>query len=216
MKHKIGILGSGQVGQTLASGFIKHGFQVMIASRDQSKLSQWDEQSGEHGSTGSFEDAARFGEIIVLAVKGSAALDALHLSGIANLAGKTIIDATNPIANQPPDNGVLKFFTNLDNSLMEQLQMEAPQANFVKAFSCVGNALMVNPDFKGVKPTMFICGNNAMAKEEVTEILTVFDWEAEDMGGVESARAIEPLCILWCIPGLLENRWGHAFKMLRQ
>lgn len=216
MKHKIGVLGSGQVGQTLASGFIRHGFQVMIASRDQSKLAQWDKQSAESGSTGDFEDTAQFGEIIVLAVKGSAALDALHLAGIDNLSGKTIIDATNPIAAQAPENGVIKFFTNLDNSLMEQLQQEVPQAHFVKAFSCVGNALMVDPDFGGEKPSMFICGNDKQAKEEVTEILTLFNWETEDMGGVESARAIEPLCILWCIPGMLENRWGHAFKMLRQ
>jgi predicted dinucleotide-binding enzyme len=128
--------------------------------------------------------------------------------------GQTVIDATNPIADEPPQNGVLRFFTSLNDSLMERLQRAAPDAHFVKAFSCIGNAYMVNPDFHGQKPTMFICGNDPAAKAEVTEILIKFRHEVADMGGVEGARAIEPLCILWCIPGFLRGQWSHAFKVL--
>jgi predicted dinucleotide-binding enzyme len=98
---------------------------------------------------------------------------------------------------------------------MERLQRQVPDARFVKAFSCIGNALMVNPDFKGTKPTMFICGNDAAAKSDVSRVLDQFGFETADMGKVESARAIEPLCMLWCVPGFLENSWTHAFKLLR-
>ena len=129
---------------------------------------------------------------------------------------KTIIDATNPIEEVPPVNGVLKFFTDQNYSLMEQLQSNYPESNFVKAFSCVGNSSMVNPDFGGQKPTMFIAGNNDDSKNVVKKILDTFGWEVEDMGKAEAARAIEPLCILWCIPGFLQNRWTHAFKLLKK
>jgi predicted dinucleotide-binding enzyme len=150
-----------------------------------------------------------------LATKGIAAKDTLSLAGTSNFKGKIVIDATNPIAALPPDNGVIKYFTSLENSLMEQLQAIIPDAHFVKAFNSIGNAFMVNPNFGGIKPTMFICGNNNEAKKEVTKILDLFGFEAMDMGGVQGARAVEPLCMLWCIPGMLRNEWGHAFKMLK-
>jgi len=213
---KIGILGSGDVGKTLANGFIKHGYEVMIGTRSPEKLSEWKAQAGKSGRVGSFNETAAFGETLVLAAKGTTAKDTLKLAGADNLKGKTIIDATNPIAEAPPVNGVLKFFTSLDNSLMEQLQAAFPEARFVKAFSSVGNALMVNPDFGGIKPAMFICGNDANAKKEASKILDQFGFEVEDMGSVEAARAIEPLCILWCIPGFLRNDWMHAFKLLKK
>jgi len=213
---KIGILGSGAVGQVLASGFIKHGYEVMIGTRSPEKLADWKSKAGKSGRVGSFAEAAAFGDIIVLAAKGAAAKETLKMAGAANLDRKTIIDTTNPIADAPPEKGVLKYFTSLDNSLMEQLQAAYPDARFVKAFSSVGNALMVNPELGGVKPTMFICGNDANAKKEVSTILDLFGHEVEDLGGVEAARAIEPLCILWCIPGFLQNDWVHAFKMLRK
>ena len=156
----------------------------------------------------------QFADLVVLAVKGTVAADALRAAGESNLAGKTVIDATNPIADAPPVNGVLKFFTDLDESLMERLQREFESARFVKAFSSVGNALMVNPQFEGGRPTMFICGNDDSAKNTVAEILSQFGWETADMGKVEAARAIEPLCMLWCIPVFLRNQSGHAFKLL--
>lgn len=211
----IGILGSGIVGQTLANGFLKYGHQVKIGTSDKSKLNDWLKNAGAGASVVSFNDAAEFGDIIVLAVKGTAALAVLEKAGSNNLANKTIIDATNPIAEVPPVNGVLQFFTDINSSLMEMLQSKFPSANFIKAFSCVGNSLMVNPDFNGIKPTMFIAGNNINAKAAVKEILDNFGWDVEDMGNAEAARAIEPLCILWCIPGFRENRWKHAFKLLK-
>jgi predicted dinucleotide-binding enzyme len=160
--------------------------------------------------------AAAFAQLIVLAVKGAAAMEALKAVGAENLNGKTIIDVTNPIADAPPVNGVIRFFTTLDKSLMEDLQAAFPEAHFVKAFNSIGSAFMVNPDFSGARPSMFICGNNDRSKKEATELLELFGFEAEDMGKVEAARAIEPLCMLWCIPGLLENSWTHAFKLLKQ
>jgi predicted dinucleotide-binding enzyme len=151
----------------------------------------------------------------VLAVKGAAAADVLRGADIANLAGKVVIDTTNPIAEAPPTNGVLKFFTNLDESLMERLQREFAGARLVKAFNSVGSASMVDPQFKGGKPTMFICGNDEEARKTVAGILDQFGWETADMGAAEAARAIEPLCILWCIPGFLRQDWVHAFKLLK-
>lgn len=210
---KVGILGSGIVAQVLASGFIKHGHEVMMGTRSPGKLDDW-RAKNTAGTTGSFADAAAFGELVVLAVKGSVAAEVLRQAGAAHVKGKPVIDACNPIADAPPVNGVLKFFTNLDESLMERLQREFTDAHFVKAFSCVGNALMVDPQIKGGRPTMFICGNDAHAKQLVHGILDQFGWETADMGKVEAARAIEPLCMLWCIPGFLRNDWTHAFKLL--
>lgn len=215
MSKKVGILGTGMVGQVLASGFLKHGHQVMIATRESSKVNDWLEKNP-GGKVGTHKEVAKWADIIVLATKGTAAEAAIRLCDSADLAGKTVIDATNPIADAPPTNGVLHFFTTLEESLMEQLQKVSAKANFVKAFNSVGNAFMVNPDFGGVKPTMFICGNDANAKKEVTAMLDQFGWESEDMGGVEGARAIEPLCILWCIPGFARNQWSHAFKLLKK
>lgn len=213
---RIGILGSGMVGQTLATGFLKHGYEVKVGTGDAKKLSQWQSTAGAGAGVGSFAEVAAFGEIVVLAVKGTAAIEAVKKAGPAALAGKTVIDTTNPIADEPPQKGILKFFTTLDESLMERLQTAYPAVNFVKAFSSVGNASMVDPKFPGGAPTMFICGNNDSAKAEVKNILDQFGWETEDMGKVEAARAIEPLCILWCIPGFQRNQWSHAFKLLKK
>ena len=213
---KIGILGSGVVGRTLADGFIKHGHAVMIGTRDTSKLADWKKEVGEKGSTASFADTANFGEIIVLAVKGHAAKDVLKMAG-DGINEKTVIDATNPIDEKAgPVNGVLQFFTDINRSLMEDLQESHPQAHFVKCFNSVGAHLMVNPEIGGgQKPSMFIAGNDQKAKGEVSTILDLFGWETEDMGSVEAARAIEPLCMLWCIPGFKDNQWAHAFKLLK-
>src|ERR1035438_346832 len=210
---KIGVLGSGDVGKVLASGFLTHGHQVMMGTREPAKLNEWAKTNAK-GRVGSFAEAAKFGEVVVLAVKGGAATEVLRAAGAPNLTGKTVVDATNPIADAPPTNGVLKFFTNLDESLMERLQRGFPDARFVKAFNSVGNAGMVNPKFAAGKPTMFICGNDDAAKKTVNVILDQFGWESADMGKAEAARAIEPLCMLWCIPGFLRNNWIHAFKLL--
>jgi 8-hydroxy-5-deazaflavin:NADPH oxidoreductase len=213
---KIGIIGSGDVGRVLATAFLKEGHSVMLGTRDVTKevVVKWKTENAA-GEVGDFATTAAFGDVIVLATNGNITQNAIELAGINNFDGKTVIDATNPIAQAAPDNGVLKFFTTLDSSLMEKIQTILPKANIVKAFNSVGNALMYKPNFNGVLPTMFICGNNEEAKKTVTDILTSFGWETEDMGKVEAARAIEPLCMLWCIPGFIKNQWGHAFKLLK-
>ncbi|HEY4208905.1 MAG TPA: NAD(P)-binding domain-containing protein [Puia sp.] len=212
----VGIIGSGEVGQTLAKAFLAEGHSVMLAARDpnKSELAKW-KKDNPKGQTGSFRDAAKFGDWLVLCVAGAGAEEALGLAGKENLTGKIIMDTTNPIDKAPPVNGVISFFTTLEDSLMERLQRIAPEANFVKAWNSVGSDFMYKPKFPGGTPTMFICGNDAGAKQKVTDILTAFGWETEDMGAAEAARAIEPLCILWCIPGFIRNQWTHAFKLLK-
>jgi predicted dinucleotide-binding enzyme len=211
---KIGILGSGGVAQTLGAGFLKHGHQVALGTRDVAKLTDWAAQHP-NATIASNSAAAEFGEVLVLCAKGASAAEALRLAGASNLAGKTVIDATNPIAAAPPVHGVLQYFTSLGESLMERLQHEFRDARFVKAFNSVGAPLMVNPPFKE-RPTMFICGNDDGAKSTVSGILEQFGWETSDMGKVEAARAIEPLCMLWCIPGLAHNDWSpRAFRLVK-
>jgi predicted dinucleotide-binding enzyme len=210
---KTGVLGSGDVAKVLAAGLLKHGYQVKIGSRTPAKLAEWVAQNPGMQS-GTFAEAAEFGEIVVLAVKGAVATEALELAGAKNIAGKTVMDACNPIEEAPPEKGVLRFFTNINESLMERLQRQFKDARFVKAYNSVGSVLMVNPELKGGPPTMFICGNDEAAKKQVAQINEQFGWETADMGGVEAARAIEPLCILWCIPGFARNEWMHAFKLL--
>jgi predicted dinucleotide-binding enzyme len=210
---KIGVLGSGVVGKVLSDGLLRHGHEVMRGSREPAKLSDWKAHHGAHAHLGTFAEAARFGELAVLAVKGSAAAAAVKACG-AGLDGKAVLDATNPIADEPPQDGVLRFFTGPNESLMERLQAAAPGARFVKAFSCVGNALMVDPELPGGPPTMFICGDDDPAKRQAGELLHQLGWGVEDMGRATAARAIEPLCMLWCIPGLRQNRWQHAFRLL--
>lgn len=211
----VGIIGSGEVGQTLAKAFKSEGYGVMLGTRDTAKAEVVKFNTETGIAVGTFEETAKFGGILVLCTKGAAAQGALELAGMDNIDGKVIIDTTNPIAAAPPTNGVLHYTTSLDSSLMEQLQQFAPNAKFVKAFNSVGNTLMYKPQLPGGTPSMFICGNDDAAKLTVTEILTSFGWETEDMGKAEAARAIEPLCILWCIPGFLKNDWVHAYKVLR-
>lgn len=213
--NKVAVIGSGIVGETLAKGFLEHGHAVMRASRNPASLEGWRQSSGASARIGTPQQAAHWGEIVVLAVKGTGAEAAVSLCGADALAGKVVIDTTNPIADEPPTNGVLRYFTDINESLMERLQVLAPAAKFVKAFSCVGNARMIEPRVGGQTPTMFICGNDEAAKAQVTAILTAFGWETEDLGMAEAARAIEPLAMLWCIPGFLRNSWGHAFKLLK-
>jgi len=214
---KVGILGSAAVGQALGKAFLAEGYEVMIGTRDTSKesLVKW-HTANATAKLGSFADAAKFGELIVLAVSGDVTKQVLELAGPENFSNKVVIDTTNPIAKALPENGVLKYFTSLDRSLMEDLQQSFPTAKFVKAFNSVGNAVMYKPKFSGTRPTMFICGNDEASKKMVTSILDAFGHETEDMGKAEAARAIEPLCMLWCIPGFLRNQWTHAFKLLKK
>lgn len=213
---KIGIIGSAEVGQALGSAFVAEGHSVMLGTRHLSKAEvvKW-KQEHPKAQTGLFSDTAAFGDILVLAVGGSVAEEAIQLAGPGHFDGKVVIDATNPISKQAPTAGVLHFYTSLEDSQLERLQRLVPTARFVKAFNSVGANFMYKPSFPDGVPTMFICGNDPAAKDTVTDILGKFGWEVEDMGTAEAARAIEPLCLLWCIPGFLRNEWNHAFKLLK-
>ena len=209
---KVGILGSAVVGQTLAQGFKQHGYEVRIGSRTPAKLASFTESSGI--PAGTFEAVGAWGELLVLAVHGMAAQEVLTLAGAKNHRGKIVIDTTNPLTRDPPVDGVVKVFTGPNESLLERLQAAFPETRLVKAFNSVGSARMVNPTYAGGRPTMFFCGNDAEAKATVAEILRRFGWDPADMGTAAGARAIEPLCQLWCIPGFRENHWTHAFQLL--
>jgi predicted dinucleotide-binding enzyme len=205
------------MGRALGTAFLKEGHSVMLGTRDQSKESvvKWkNENAG--ALTGRFESAAAFGEIVVLSTAGAIANQVMLAAGLDNLRGKVVIDTTNPISHsKPPVNAVLQFFTEANTSLMATLQKTAPDARLVKCFNSVGSGFVYKPVFPGGTPSMFICGNDADAKETVTGILTAFGWETEDMGKVESAGTIESLAILWCIPGFIRGQWSHAFKLLK-
>jgi 8-hydroxy-5-deazaflavin:NADPH oxidoreductase len=212
---KVAILGSGDVGQTLGAGFSKHGHQVMMGTRDPKKkeVAKWVEQTP-GAIAGTFAEAAHFGELIILAVLGRVVDEVMRLAGPANLKGKTLIDATNPITEAPPVDGVLEFFTGPNKSAAEKLQALIPDTHVVKAFNSVGAGQMVNPHYEQGVPTMFLCGNDESAKKVVGDMIRQFGWEPFDCGGIIAARALEPLCMLWCIPGFRQNLWTHAFKLL--
>ena len=211
--RRFGVLGSGEVGQALARGIAADGHEVRIGSRTPGKLAQFSKSS--RIPAGSFAEVAAWGQALVLAVAGSAAVEAIELAGPENLARKLVIDTTNPISGEPPEDGVLRYFTGPNESLMERLQSANPAARFVKAFNSVGSDLMVHPILSGGPPTMFYCGNDAAAKAVVAQLLERLGWEAADMGSAVAARALEPLAQLWCIPGFREDQWTHAFRLLR-
>lgn len=212
---KVGVLGSGIVGQVLGSGFVKHGHQVMMGTRDPKaeEVTEWLAKT-RGAAAGTFADAVRFGDLIVLAVLGRIVDKVIELTGPENFASKTVMDATNPLADSPPLNGVLQYTTGPNESLGEKIQSLLPKAHVVKAFNSVGNTRMINPHFEQGVPTMFMCGDHEAAKGQVAEIIRQFGWEPVDCGGMVAARALEPLCMLWCIPGFLRNQWTHAFKVL--
>ena len=214
-KMKIGILGTGDVGRQLGSGFAALGHDVKIGSRDpkSDKLRKWLDRSGGTASTGSFADAAKFGDVIVLATLWSGTENAIRLADARSFSGKVVIDTTNPLVFSPGAAPALAL--GHTNSGGEQIQRWLPDARLVKAFNTVGNTHMVNPQFPGGPPDMFICGNDPEAKKIVGEICSDFGWPVIDIGAIEGARLLEPLCILWVLYGLQTGSWNHAFKLLR-
>jgi len=209
----IGILGSGDVGKALARGFILFGHDVKIGSRDPEKLREWAEAAGPHASTGTFEEAARFGDVLVLATLGTATANAIELAGKSNFDGKVVIDTTNPLELST---GAPRLSVGFDDSLGEQIQRLLPKARVVKAFNTVGNAHMVKPDFPNGPPTMFIAGNDDESKRLVSQICDHFGWDVSDLGGIESSRYLEPMCMTWVVHGIRSKSWNHAFKMLKK
>ncbi|HUL45039.1 MAG TPA: NAD(P)-binding domain-containing protein [Bacteroidota bacterium] len=213
---KIGILGTGEVGKALARGFVQTGHTVHMGTRDprNAKAVQLVAQLGKDIPVVSFEEAAILAEVAVLATLWSGTENALKLANPKNLAGKVVIDTTNPLVISP--GSLPRLAVGQTDSGGEQVQRWLPQSKVVKAFNIVGNRHMVNPDFPGGPPDMFICGNDAGAKKVVTDILTSFHWSTIDIGMIEGARLLEPLCILWVLYGAKTNSWNHAFKLLRK
>jgi predicted dinucleotide-binding enzyme len=208
----IGILGSGDVGKALARGFIKRGDQVMIGSRSPEKLADFARESG--AKSGTFEDTARFGQMLALATLGTAAEEALRMAGVGNFGGKVLIDATNPLNFAPGGPPTLAISGN--DSLGERVQKWVPSARVVKAFNTVGNLLFVNPQLPGGPPDMFICGSDAEAKKTVADLCKQWGWGVIDIGGIEGSRYLEAMCMTWVLHGILSGSWTHAFKMLHQ
>ena len=213
MKVNVGILGSGDVGKALARGFAMVGHEVKIGSRDPEKLADFVANAGDRVSKGTFEEAAKFGDILVLATLGAAAESAIKLAGQSNFDGKVVIDATNPLDFS---SGAPRLYVGFNDSLGEQVQRWLPKARVVKAFNTVGNAHFVKPDFPGGPPTMFIAGNDEESKRLVAQVCQHFGWDVSDLGGIESSRYLEPMCMTWVIHGLRTNSWNHAFKLLKR
>lgn len=214
---KIGILGSGAVGKALAVGFASEGNDVILGTREPGadKIQQW--LSANTGiKAGTFEESAKHGELLVLCPLYRAIDSVIELAGKENFNGKIVIDTTNPIAEEPPVNGVLKYIKTADGSAGEYIQNKLPAAHIVKVFNSIGSAFMYKPKFEEGQPTMFICGNNDDAKKTVTDILAAFGWDVMDSGGIEASNALEGLCIIWCARGFREGQWSHAFKLLKK
>jgi predicted dinucleotide-binding enzyme len=211
---RIGILGTGDVGRVLGAGFSALGHEVKIGSRDpgQEKVREWLRKAGPKAFAGTFAEAAAFGEIAVLATLWLGTENAVRLCGAQNLAGKIVIDTTNPLDFSA--GGAPRLAVGHTDSAGENVQRWLPGSRVVKAFNHVGNAHMVNPRFPGGPPDMFICGNDAGAKETVTGLLQAFGWSVVDIGGIEGARLLEPLAMIWIIHGFRTGAWNHAFKLL--
>jgi predicted dinucleotide-binding enzyme len=212
---RVGVLGSGQVGQRLAAGFRSRGHEVMIGSRDPAKpeLVQWLSGEGAGIEAGTFAAAAAYGELVVLAVLGNAAEQAIAGAGRENFSGKVVIDAMNPLdfsGGFPP-----KLSIAGEDSLGERVQHTLPEARVVKAFNTIGSPYFVDPSFSEGHPTMLIAGNDADAKRTVTDVLADFGWsETIDIGGIEGSRELEAICIAWVKIGGARGAWDHGFRLL--
>jgi predicted dinucleotide-binding enzyme len=211
----VGVLGSGEVGRRLASGFKGRDHNVMIGTRDSDKpeLQEWLAGEGEGVQVGSFAQTAEFGELIVLAVLGNAAQEAIAQAGPERFEGKVVIDTMNPLdfSQGPPP----RLSISGEDSLGEQIQRTIPDAKVVKAFNTVGNPFFVDPHLSSGSPTMFIAGEDDQAKSTVTEVLRSFGWsDVVDVGGIESSRELEAICILWVKVGIKRGAFDHALKLL--
>jgi 8-hydroxy-5-deazaflavin:NADPH oxidoreductase len=207
----IGILGSGDVAQTLAGGFLGRGHAVKLGTRDPAKLDAWKRAAGDRASVATFAQAAQFGEVIVLATHGMATPELLAQIGDAAFAGKTVMDATNPL---DVDESGFHLAVGFDDSLGERNQRAIPSANVVKVYNTVGAALMIDPVFDGGPGDMFVAGDDERAKKQVSEIVRGFGWNVVDAGGIEGARLLEPLCALWVAVGARTKRFDHAYKFI--
>jgi len=210
---KVGILGSGDVGKSFAHAFGTLGHEVTIGSRSPEKLAEFVSGEGDRVRGGTFEEAAGGGDLIVLATHGVATHEAINLAGKRHFDHKVVIDATNPLDFS---SGAPRLSAGFTDSLGEQIQRALPDARVVKAFNTAGNGLFFKPQLPGGPPDMFIGGNDADAKKLVSQVCDAFGWGVIDLGGIEAARLLEPMCMVWVLHGVLSGSWGHAFKMLHQ
>ena len=212
---KIGMLGTGDVAQSLGSAFMTLGHEVKMGSRAQGneKAVAWAKAAGPRASTGTFSDAADFGDPVVLATLGTASESVLQGAGPDRLRGKVVIDTTNPLDFS---SGAPKLVVPAAGSGGQEVQKLLPGALVVKAFNTVGHGHMFRPNFPGGPPDMFICGDDAGAKKRVGELLAQFGWGVVDIGGIDGAGYLEAMCLVWVRFGMLSNTWNHAFKLLRR
>jgi predicted dinucleotide-binding enzyme len=208
---KIGVLGSGPAGRTLASGFLGHSHPVMIGSRDPAKLHGWLRDAGPRAQVGTFAETAQFGELVILSVNGRAAEDVIRLAGVENLAGKIVLDASDPLDFSSGRPGL---FVGTSDSLGERIQRLIPDAYVVKGLNTVVAEVMINPRLSGGEPDMFIAGDSDEAKQTVTSLLGEFGWPVIDMGGIESARWLEALSLAWVVYSHRTGKTHHAFKLV--
>lgn len=212
---RVGVLGSGEVGRCVAAGFSGRGHEVMIGSRDPAKaeLREWLAGDGSGIEVGTFAETAAHGELLVLAVLGNAAEEAIADAGPDNFKGKIVIDAMNPLdfsGGFPP-----KLSIAGEDSLGERVQRALPDARVVKAFNTIGNPYFVDPSFSEGQPTMLIAGDDQSAKDTVRDVLTDFGWsDTVDIGGIEGSRELEAICVVWVKIGGARGAWDHGFKLL--
>jgi 8-hydroxy-5-deazaflavin:NADPH oxidoreductase len=208
---KIGVLGSGSAGRTLANGFLDHAHRVMIGSRTPDKLRDWLREAGREAQVGTFAQAAQFGELIVLSVDGRAAEDVIRLADLESFAGKIVLDASDPLDFSSGRPGL---FVGTTDSLGERVQRLIPDAFVVKGLNIVQADVMINPTLTGDEPDMFIAGDSDEAKQTVTNLLEEFGWPVIDMGGIESARWLEALSLAWVVYSHRTGKTHHAFKLI--
>jgi predicted dinucleotide-binding enzyme len=211
---KIGVFGTGDVGRSLGRAFIALGHDVKMGARaaGHEKALEWVAEMGGRASEGTFADAARFGEMLVMATLGVANPEVVRLAGPNLFTGKILIDATNPLdfsKGFPPG-----LTISGNDSAGELLQRLMPEAKVVKAFNTVGNRYFYKPKFENGPPDMFIAGNDADAKKKIAELLVEFGWGVVDIGDIAGARYLEAMCIAWVRACGATNNWNRAFKFL--
>jgi predicted dinucleotide-binding enzyme len=210
---KVGILGTGDVGKALGKAFIDLGNDVFMGAREAGNPKAASFAKEYRAKAGTFADAARFGDIVVLATLGTATESALKLAGLDSFNGKLVIDTTNPLDFS---GGAVKLSVGTTDSAGEQVQRLLPRAKVVKAFNTVGNSLMYQPKLPGGPPDMFIAGDDEGAKKQVADLLRDFGWGTVDLGGIAASRYLEPMCLAWVAYASRTNTWTHAFKLLRK
>lgn len=214
--EKIGVLGTGMVGSAIATKLIALGYPVKMGSRTagNEKASAWAAGKGEKASTGTFADAAQYGDILINCGKGEQSLEIIRMAGIENFTNKLLIDIANPLdgsAGFPPTLSVCNT-----SSLAEQIQELLPRAKVVKTLNIVNCNVMVDPSLSGGEPTMFLSGNDNEAKQRTRKLLESFGWkDILDLGDITTARGPEMMLPIWLRTYMATKNGYVAFKLLQ-